>query len=107
MRRAHVGQVVVGDRGRHRQAAVSDGRPVDDDLQHQEPVAAARDAAGRAALAVGLKQPILNVDGLARVFREVDYDISALRYAQSHGRDLNRMRQEVAIVGDLPERLRP
>src|SRR6185312_16646235 len=95
-------QRVVRRQGRRVHAVVGYLRQIDDDLEQQAALARGLDVAGGAA-AIGLLQPVFNVQGLARERGEVHDDVRPLRDAQGHGGNLDGRGQQVAVVRDLPE----
>jgi hypothetical protein len=105
-RAAYAWQGVEARQGYRVYAVVRCRRLIDHDLQHQEALASTNHRSRRTALAVRLVQTVFDVDGLARILLEIDDYVRTLSDSQRHRRNLDRLRQQVAVIGDLPERLR-
>src|SRR5580658_3693870 len=58
---------------------------------------------GHRTLSIDLQQPVLKVDGFAGKLAEVNNDVHAFRWADSHRTHFHRIRQEIPVIRDNPE----
>src|SRR5438552_8043293 len=78
---------------------------VDDDLENQVALAGAKDRVVGGSPPVILLQAVLEVERLAGEWGEVDDHVGALGHAEPDALDSDRLGQEVAVAGDLPEQV--
>ena len=60
---------------------------------------------GHRTLAIDLQQPVFKVDGFAGKLAEVNDDVHAFRWADAHRSDFDRIRQQIPVIRDNPERV--
>src|SRR5262249_10670798 len=83
-------------------AVVRYGRKIHYNLQDPVSLTRGENIAGRPA-PIGLLQPVLDVERLARERGEINDHVCSLSYTQSHAFHIHRVWQEVSVVGNLPE----
>src|SRR5262245_22686055 len=96
------GQIVKGRIRSGVDAVVRYGRKIHHNLQDPVSLTRGENIAGWPA-PIGLLQPVLEVERLARERGEINDHISSLSYTQPHAFHIHRAWQEVSVVGNLPK----